>query len=49
MNLMGIGSNTQKIVLGAVILLAIIVDKAKKGEIEIFKNLLSWKKTQSNI
>ena len=33
MNLMGIGSNSQKIVMGIVILLAIITDKIKKGEI----------------
>lgn len=36
MNLMGIGSNTQKVVLGIVILLAIIVDKIKKGDINWF-------------
>lgn len=39
MNLMGIGSNTQKIVLGIVILLAIIIDKFKKGEINWFSNM----------
>ena len=39
MNLMGIGSNTQKVVLGIVILLAIIVDKTKKGEIEWIRNM----------
>lgn len=38
MNLMGIGSNTQKIVLGLVILLAIIIDKIKKGEIAWINN-----------
>ena len=42
MNLMAISSNTQKVVLGLVILLAIIADKTKKGEIEIFQ-----KKTKS--
>jgi len=39
MNLMGIGSNTQKIVLGLVILLAIIIDKMKKGEIAWISNI----------
>ncbi|MCM8526660.1 MAG: ABC transporter permease [Lentisphaeraceae bacterium] len=39
MNLMGIGSNTQKVVLGIVILLAIIIDKFKKGEINWFSNM----------
>lgn len=41
MNLMGISSNTQKIVLGLVILLAIIIDKMKKGEIAWISNLKS--------
>lgn len=36
MNLMAIGSNTQKIVLGVVILLAILADKLKKGELKLF-------------
>jgi ribose transport system permease protein len=39
MNLMGIGSNTQKIVLGLVILLAIIIDKLKKGEVVWISNI----------
>ena len=39
MNLMGIGSNSQKIVMGIVILLAIIIDKFKKGEINWFSNI----------
>lgn len=39
MNLMGIGSNTQKIVLGLVILLAIVVDKMKKGEVLWISNI----------
>ena len=34
MNLMAISSNTQKVVLGLVILLAIVADKIKKGEID---------------
>lgn len=46
MNLMGIGSNTQKIVLGIVILLAIIIDKLKKGEINWFSNIK--RKVKSN-
>ena len=47
MNLMGIGSNTQKIVLGLVILLAIIIDKMKKGEIAWISNLKSNFKTSN--
>lgn len=36
MNLMAIGSNTQKVVLGLVILMAITLDKIKKGELVLF-------------
>ena len=36
MNLMAISSNTQQVVLGIVILMAIVIDKIKKGEIQWF-------------
>jgi len=38
MNLMAIGSNTQKIVLGLVILMAIVIDKVKKGELVLMRS-----------